>query len=275
MVHYKLLAFDLDGTALGSDPNVFSEGLPEAAAQAAAAGCIVAAATGRPAGCLPADVEKKPDWLSWLVLYDGAQIRNARTGECIWSKPFSAEALAQVQQAAARLGLPVEYIDRDSRYHMTAGDWQTLNDSGVSQFHKGVLARMGCSLDGPAADLAELEILKINMPIAPLEDREAFRTAVGEGVLVLDCGPGGLELTAPGAGKQTAVAFLAEQLGLGMEDVMALGDSGNDIALLSSAGLGVAMGNAPDDVKAAAKAVTGRNTEGGAAEAIRRWLLVE
>ena len=70
-----------------------------------------------------------------------------------------------------------------------------------------------------------------------------------------------------------AVAFLAGCLGLTLQDVMAIGDSGNDAALLAAAGLGVAMGNAPAHVQQAARAVTGRNTEGGAAQAIRRWLL--
>ena len=86
-MHYKLLALDLDGTAL-SDPNTFAPGLAEAAAQAAAAGCTVAVATGRPSGCLPADLTPCPAWVSWLVLYDGAEIREAKTGACIWRKPF-------------------------------------------------------------------------------------------------------------------------------------------------------------------------------------------
>ena len=66
---------------------------------------------------------------------------------------------------------------------------------------------------------------------------------------------------------------LVRTLGLGMKDVMALGDSGNDAALLQAAGLGVAMGNGQAEVLAAAHTVTGRNTEGGAADAIRRFLL--
>ena len=54
---------------------------------------------------------------------------------------------------------------------------------------------------------------------------------------------------------------------------MALGDSGNDIAMLRRAGLGVAMGNAPDFVKEAADIVTECYDEDGAAKAIRRWAL--
>ena len=102
---------------------------------------------------------------------------------------------------------------------------------------------------------------------------DAFFAEVEGAALAMDCGGGAIELTAPGAGKLAAVTFLAGRLGLTLQDVMAIGDSGNDAALLAAAGLGVAMGNAPAHVQQAARAVTGRNTEGGAAQAIRRWLL--
>ena len=271
-MHYKLLALDLDGTAL-SDPDTFAPGLAEAAARAAAAGCIVAAATGRPGGCLPAALTPCPDWISWLVLFDGAEIRDAKTGAYIWRKPFSAASLEQIGRAAGALQIPAEYIDRDSWYHLTDADRQALNASGITGFHKKILTLHGCGLKSPVSSLAGREILKINMPLVPQELRGPFQEQAGAAALVMDCGPGGLELTALGAGKWPAVAFLAGHLGLTLEDVMALGDSGNDAALLAAAGLGVAMGNAPDSVKAAAKAVTGRNTEGGAAQAIHRWLL--
>lgn len=271
-MQYKLLALDLDGTAL-SDPNTFAPGLAEAAAQAAAEGCVVAVATGRPSGCLPAALTPCPAWVSWMVLYDGAEIREAGTGTCIWRKPFSADSLERIGRAAGGLQIPAEYIDRDSWYHLSDPDRQALGQSCITDFHKNILALHGCRMNGPAAALAGRDILKINMPLVSQEQRAAFQEQVEDTALVMDCGPGGLELTAPGAGKWPAVAFLANHLGLTLEDVMALGDSGNDAALLAAAGLGVAMGNASDGVKAVAKAVTGRNTEGGAAQAIHRWLL--
>ena len=153
-MRYKLLAFDLDGTALGSDPHRFAPGLAEAAAAAAEAGCVVAAATGRPAACLPADLDPTPPWLSWLVLCDGAEVRDAHSGACLWRKAFSAAALAQVEAAAARCGLPAEYIDREGLYHMTDAARRAVEASGVGAFHKGIVARRRRALAGPAAGLA-------------------------------------------------------------------------------------------------------------------------
>ena len=62
-------------------------------------------------------------------------------------------------------------------------------------------------------------------------------------------------------------------LDIPVEATMALGDSGNDIAMLRRAGLGVAMGNAPGFVKEAADAVTDAYDADGAAKAIRKHAL--
>lgn len=260
-MRYKLLALDLDGTALGSDPDVFAPGLAEAAAAAAERGCIVAAATGRPAGCLPAALDPVPAWMQWLVLDDGAEVIDPRTGARLWRRAFGADSLARVEQAARRGGFPVEYIDGDSWYHVAPAGRRMLESSpDVTPFHKGVLARRGRPLEGPAAGLACRDILKINALLVPGPARDAFFAEVEGAALAMDCGGGAIELTAPGAGKLAAVAFLAGRLGLTLQDVMAIGDSGNDAALLAAAGLGVAMGNAPAHVQQAARAVTGRNT---------------
>jgi hypothetical protein len=58
-----------------------------------------------------------------------------------------------------------------------------------------------------------------------------------------------------------------------MAEIMAIGDGANDVSILSSVGLGVAMGNAPDEVKAVADYVTLDVDHSGVAEAIKRFLL--
>lgn len=82
-----------------------------------------------------------------------------------------------------------------------------------------------------------------------------------------------LELMPKGTSKGTGVRALAQRLGLSADQVMALGDYDNDIPMLAFAGAGVAMGNAGDRVKQAAKHTTLTNAEHGVAEAIRRWAL--
>ena len=83
-----------------------------------------------------------------------------------------------------------------------------------------------------------------------------------------------LEVTRAGVSKGVGAARLAEMLGLSRDQVMAIGDQGNDLSMLRWAGLGVAMGHAPEYVKAAADAVTGDNgREEGVARAIERFIL--
>ena len=66
---------------------------------------------------------------------------------------------------------------------------------------------------------------------------------------------------------------LAEKLGLRRDQVMAVGDSGNDLSMIEDAGLGVAMGNATPEILAAADAVTADNNHDGVALAIEKYAL--
>ena len=80
-----------------------------------------------------------------------------------------------------------------------------------------------------------------------------------------------MEITHPDATKGQTLQILCDRLQIPMDAVMALGDSGNDITMLRQAGLGIAMGNAPDFVKQAADVCTAPYDEDGAAKAIEQY----
>ena len=82
-----------------------------------------------------------------------------------------------------------------------------------------------------------------------------------------------LEFSPTEANKGTGMLALAELLGVPREATMAVGDADNDLPMLRGAGLGVAMGNANERVRAAADVVVADNDHGGVAEAIRTYLL--
>ena len=69
--------------------------------------------------------------------------------------------------------------------------------------------------------------------------------------------------------------MLAEKLGIDIKETIGVGDAGNDLNLIKSAGLGVAMGNAFDFVKEAANYVAKTNEEDGVAEVINKFILEE
>ena len=85
--------------------------------------------------------------------------------------------------------------------------------------------------------------------------------------------PNNMEINAPGVTKGSGLKTLADTLDLAMNQVMACGDSGNDLAMIQAAGYGIAMGNATPDVLAAARYVTDDNNHDGVAKAIETYVL--
>lgn len=81
-----------------------------------------------------------------------------------------------------------------------------------------------------------------------------------------------LDLAPDGISKASGLQMVCDRLGVAAADVLAIGDGNNDIEMLSWAGRGVAMGQAPDSVKAVADAVTGSIDEDGAVTELRRHL---
>jgi hypothetical protein len=77
----------------------------------------------------------------------------------------------------------------------------------------------------------------------------------------------------PDCTKATALAEFAARQGIGLHQIMAVGDYTNDVEMLREVGWGVAMGQAPAEVKAVADAVTLDNAHDGCAVAIERYLL--
>jgi hydroxymethylpyrimidine pyrophosphatase-like HAD family hydrolase len=82
-----------------------------------------------------------------------------------------------------------------------------------------------------------------------------------------------LEILPPGVNKGVAVRTVAERLGVAREEIVAVGDNLNDLAMLEYAGLGVAMGNAPEALRVRADAIAPSNDEHGLQEVIRRFIL--
>src|SRR6478752_5856504 len=82
-----------------------------------------------------------------------------------------------------------------------------------------------------------------------------------------------LEINALGINKAKGIMTVCERLGISMDEVIAMGDSLNDMAMIEAAGCGIAMGNAQEAVKEAADWVTDTNVNNGVAKAISHWVL--
>ncbi len=82
-----------------------------------------------------------------------------------------------------------------------------------------------------------------------------------------------INVLAPDVSKGNALEALASHLGIALSEVVAIGDGGNDVSLLSRVGLAIAMGNAPDELKTVADYVTLDIDHHGVAAAINKFLL--
>ena len=102
------------------------------------------------------------------------------------------------------------------------------------------------------------------------EDVKAFLMANPD-INVVCGGYNNLEFTAAGVDKGMGLKKLAELLSIPMESTMAIGDTENDLSIIQAAAVGVAMGNATEEVKKAAAYITDSNTENGVAHAIAHY----
>ena len=82
-----------------------------------------------------------------------------------------------------------------------------------------------------------------------------------------------LDITSKDANKGAVVDYLANQLNVLFEEIVTIGDQPNDLLMFKKSGFGIAMGNAPDEVKAAATAVTASYNDEGFAKAMERFVL--
>ena len=272
-MNIRMICMDLDGTALQKDRISFSPRLMAALAAAHEQGIAVVVITGRQFGLLPPAVTCHPVWENLAVVCNGGQIRRLGTGALLEERNIEPAALAALLELASRFDLPIEF-SVESKLYLTKRSLQLQQDDPGLTFHRDViLAKNGYILDS-LEPLCESAVEKVNLLCIPAELRETVVTQL-EKIAVSAVWSSGscMEITHPEAHKGRALEKVCDLLGIPAENTMALGDSGNDIAMLRRAGLGVAMGNAPDFVKEAADVITDRYDEDGAAKAIERWAL--
>ena len=82
-----------------------------------------------------------------------------------------------------------------------------------------------------------------------------------------------LEILNRNANKGAGIGLLSKKLGINQDEVICVGDAGNDKHMIEYAGLGVAMGNATDEIKEIANYVTSTNDEDGVARVIDKFIL--
>ena len=269
----QMIAMDLDGTALQNDHMRFTPRLSRALESAHRQGVAVVPVTGRPFALLPPPLLAHPLWEGLAALCNGAQIRRLSDGTVLRRRDVPSRALAALLVLADRYDLPIEF-SVDGTLYLTEHSREAELCRPELAFHRDtVLAGHGVVVDS-LLPLCEKQVEKVNLLCIP----EKMRDILTEESRVLPvsavwASASGMEITHPEATKGRCVEDICVILGIPPERGMAIGDSGNDETMLRLAGLGVAMGNAPESVRRCADAVTLTNTDDGAAIAIERYVL--
>lgn len=253
---YKLVAIDLDDTLLGPD-HLISVRNAEAIAQVRAMGVKVCIASGRMhESTLPyADVL---DLDAPIISYNGAMVRDFRTGELWQHTPLAIEPAQIVMDFCEQNRLQLNHYYGDRLYSKEDTDWLQLYLSRTSspwelrpdfyEFLRGV---------------SPTKLLIVDTPEYTDQLAIQFKELFGETVYVVKTTDEYLEFISPLASKARALAFVAEQYGIPQSQVAAFGDSYNDIPMVEWAGLGVAVGNAKPALIAVADKVVLRSAEDG------------
>jgi Cof subfamily protein (haloacid dehalogenase superfamily) len=264
-VTIRLLAIDLDETLLDKTLAV-SPRARDAIGRAMAQGVTVTVATGRMyRSALPYALQLNLDVP--LITYNGALIKCSLSGETLLHRPLDGQVATDVLAFFRARGWYIQsYVD-DVLYVRERDETALYYERRA-----GVTAvAIGDRIFSPA--VAPTKLLTIASPQQITEVQAALAAEFGDRLYLARSKPDYLEITDPSANKGQALAFLAGRLGIGREQVMAIGDSPNDLDMIEYAGWGVAMGNAADHIKAAAQAVTAGNDADGAAEAIEVYIL--
>lgn len=274
----KLIAFDLDGTVF-DDHKKIPPATKNILERAAGKGIEIIPATGRPYKGLCAEVENLQG-VRYVLTTNGGGIYERETGRCIYQDCMKLEELLRLLSRLEELDVMADaFVQGDS--YMTRKKVPLIDGIDGPEEIKDYIRTSRTVVEDQAAALRErgddVEKLTINFAV----DRQGKRIDYDKAWRILEDFPkfhavsGGMqniEVTAAGVTKASALLWLGQYLKIKPEEMIAFGDSGNDIDMLRAAGIGVAMGNAEQEVKETADFVTKTNTEGGVVHALKRFV---
>ena len=268
---YKLLVLDIDGTIINKN-GVISAADKKALKQAAEAGVTVSLCTGRaPQGCRKLLNELALD--GYHTFHDGAQVFNPEDGHSLFNQPLKREIIRQLLDWAHPRELDIELYS-DTAYYSERENWATqahrdyFDIIPVITKYDGILKK---------EDIIKMQTVVKNRfeaeKVAGLRKEFSgqchFSPVTSPSFPDIDF----VNILSPEVSKGKAIIMLAAHLGIKKEEIMAMGDGLNDIPLITTAGLGIAMGTAPDELKKKAKFVTASVEDNGVAEAVKKFIL--
>ena len=274
MQDIRILGLDLDGTVFDDHKQISPRTL-DAMQAAIQRGVVVLPATGRPVSGVPEQFLHMPG-VRYALTSNGATVTELATGRRIVELTFDADAAMQIYDILRPFDCAMSiFIDGQSYTSTDNFDrMQELSPPALRPY----LRDSRIAVDDIHALMRQHAhgIEKFSILYPTEEVRDAAWQAVAAACPELEIASSierNMELNVPGVSKGPGLMALARRLGLTRNQVMAVGDSGNDRTMVELAGLGVAMGNATPEIQQVADVITADNNHDGVAEAIEKYVL--
>ncbi|SHS47367.1 cof family hydrolase [Mycobacteroides abscessus subsp. abscessus] len=265
---YKMIVLDLDDTLL-NDEHTLSKRNKEALMAAQELGVKVVLASGRPTfGMVSIAKDLQLDqYGSYILSFNGSKIINAKTNEEMFNSSISSEMAHRLYDLSRREGVAILSYKDESIVIEEPNEYADI-ESTITGLPMQIVDQFKATITEPV-----VKAMMLAHPDVLVDVEQTLVKEVGEEVSVFRSKPFFLEFTALNVTKGTSLHQLTQKLGINAEEVIAIGDSYNDITMIEFAGLGVAMGNAPDAIKEIANHVTDTNNNDGVAQVVEDFIL--
>ena len=268
--HYNLIAIDLDGTLVRNDQSISPHTI-NTIIRVQQLGVKVVIASGRPTfgTAHVADALHLADYHGYVMSYNGGEIYNWGTKKQMHAQTLDQTVIPYLYQCAQAHGMPImTYIDKevvseveDNEYIRYSSMRNRMPIHQVNDFVEMAQSTgiVKCIIVGDPTLLLALET----------EMQETLKGKAG----VFRSEPFFLEIVPVGIDKAKGLEILLQEIDMSKERLIAFGDGYNDIPMLQFAGLGVAMGNAAEEIKKAADMVAPSNNDDGVANVLESLIL--
>lgn len=266
---YKLIALDMDGTLLRSDGTI-SERTQAAIRAAHQQGVQVVLASGRPFEGIERYLEQLglTSEKDFALNYNGAVLTNVGTREIIRSNLLTGKDIREVYAFSQQVGVNTHAFSTELGLITPKASKYTEHERDMNGIPMNIVDFAALPVDHPV-----IKIMLVDEPDVLQQGVDQLPTSYYDRFTVVRSAPFFLEVLNKSSDKGTGVAGLAQHLGIRQDEVICVGDAGNDLHMIDYAGLGVAMGNAFAEVKAIADYITTSNNDDGVAHVIEKFIL--
>lgn len=270
----KMIALDIDGTTLTTNKEL-SERTRKALEKAISMGVHIVFSTGRSYNSLSEEI-KSLNGVSYVITSNGAHINEFRAGNAIYNNyvyPGNAEKVLELRE---KYDIGIE-VFIDGQAYIDAKTYNDIKKNGCEYRNAEYVLWSRKPIDDISKMMRENKNVIENVNFC-FETKEKYEMAKDEiyaieKATITSSFRNSLELGGENTSKRTALIELMRMLDIGPDHLMCCGDAPNDIPMIELAGIGVAMGNAWDEVKEKADFVTETNDADGVAIAIEKFVL--